>query len=121
MKYLLLLIPFLLTSCSDHEIKEVHYSYPEYKYEEFPPLEMYATLTWAVKYEILQQKYSRDIFNPDTMKYETEVYYAWHNPPYFKYRVTFDSWSVWYYYEQTYIQWWSELLIDNDNIKNTNK
>lgn len=124
MKYLLLLIPFILVSCSGWEIVrenaywDIEYVYAEYKYEEYPKEDMIANLTWAIKYEMLKQKYSRSVFNPDTMEYETEVYYAWHKAPYFRYRVTFDSGSVWYYYEQPYIQWWAELLLDEENIKN---
>mgnify|MGYP006344939647 FL=1 len=127
MKYLLLLIPFLLVSCwqkysdictVDCVTIQEEQGYHKYIYDEYPEEDMIATLSGAIKYEILKKRFTREVFNPEIMDFEQEEYYAWVDAPYFKYRVTFDSGSVWYYYEQPYIQWGADLLLDEDNIKN---
>ena len=93
--------------------------FPLYIYEEDKTPE--ATLTGAVKYELLKMRFSRDVFNPDAMQYEKDYSYQVVEWPYYKYRVTFDSGSVGYYYNQPHVDWPTELLIDDENTKNIKK
>lgn len=129
MKYFLLVCAMVaLTSCSNQVESSIctkdcttiltaeEQGYPLYIYEEDKNPE--ATLTGAVKYEFLKIRFSRSVFNPDTMQYEDMYSYQVVEWPYYRYRITFQSGSVGYYYNQPHIDWPTELLLDEKNIKN---
>lgn len=128
MKYILLVSILLLTSCSNNEqfiSEELYKKYinntideyypPEFKYKATNELQdIWVSLSWAVKYEVLLHKETKKVFDSNAMKYIDKVVYYHSDEMYPKYRVTFSSWSVWYYYLQPYIQWWYDLLPDNE-------
>lgn len=96
-------------------VNKIEHTTPEYKYEVTDELQdIWVSLTWAIKYEVLLHKEIKKVFDSKKMKYVDKIVYYHSDSMYPKYRITFSSWSVWNYYLQPYIQWWYELLPDND-------
>ena len=93
----------------------------EYKYIEQTVEQMEATLTGAVKYEMLVKKEVsiEEKFDPISMemkKVAVDDYYGV-GAPYWKYRITFADGKVWYFYNQGHIDSPTELLVDEDVLK----
>lgn len=140
MKYIIFFLAIIsLTSCTQQEIpntpilpREVttltptergltpyYFTGTTFKEEEF-------SMSWAVSVEILMRRdcftEEREFLNIQDMNVVTDIVahdciaYKYERYPSERYKITFSSWTVWYFYKQVYKSLAPEIIPDEDII-----